>query len=337
MGKSTIKLLFGASGIYISFLTWALVQEPLNTRIWPNSGKKFQAPVVIAIVQAIVAMVMGLGYISWKKSSYGPWSFIRDHKKELTMISFTQSTSGPLAICSLKHVDYLTYMLAKSCKMIPVLLVHLILYRTSIPRSKMLVAILVSSGVGVFTLGGSKVKSTKSDPSPSITGFGLLSMSLFLDGTTNASQDEMLRINREEVKKAKGKAITGAHLMFALNLFMIIWNLAYLGLIDNSQLLNAKNLLTSDPEIMRYLLVYALCGAMGQCFIFYTLEEYGSLVLVMITVTRKMISMLLSIIVFGKKVNGTQWLGILIVFGGISWEAICKRNKSPIQPKNKSE
>lgn len=327
MDKSASKLLFCAGGIYASFLTWALVQEPLNTRVWPNSGSKFQAPAVIAVIQALVAMLIGAAYMRWKGSSYKPCAFILDYKKELALISFTQSASTPLATLSLRYVDYLTYMLAKSCKLIPVLSVHLMLYRTPISRTKKLVALFVSAGVAIFTMGGSKGKSSQNDTPLSIPGFGLLAFSLFLDGMTNATQDEMLRKNRERQKTEKSKAITGSHLMFALNLFIVAYNLFYLGFIDRSQLVKAKSLLTSDVEIFRYLFTYAFCGAIGQCFIFFTLEEYGSLVLVLITVTRKMMSMLLSIVVFGKHVNAIQWLGILTVFGGITWEALTKRSK----------
>ena len=79
-------------------------------------------------------------------------------------------------------------------------------------------------------------------------------------------------------------------------------------------------------------LTYAACGALGQICIFFTLQRYGSLVLVMVTVTRKMFSMILSILVYGHHVTGTQWLGILIVFGGITSEALLKR-KAVTKPK----
>lgn len=38
--------------------------------------------------------------------------------------------------------------------------------------------------------------------------------------------------------------------------------------------------------------MYALTGALGQLFIFETLEAFGSLTLVMITVTRKLFTMI---------------------------------------------
>ncbi|CCK69829.1 UDP-galactose transporter HUT1 KNAG_0D00770 [Huiozyma naganishii CBS 8797] len=342
-----VKLFICVAGIYLSFLTWALVQEPLATKVWPHSQRQFQFPNVVAVAQALCAMVIGLLYLQQTQQQqkrgngggYRPWQLIKDHTTQLLLISFTQSASTPLATYSLGHVDYLTYMLAKSCKMIPVLLIHLLYYRTPISSDKKVVALLVTVGVTVFTLGGGthkKKKSSDADSYSGVMGFVLLGVSLFLDGLTNATQDTMLRTNAERNKvdekndpenKNGSKTITAAHLMFALNLFIVLWNIPYLAVFHRSQVEGSLEVLEGDPQVLIYLLAYAVCGAVGQCFIFYTLEQYGSLVLIMITVTRKMMSMLLSIAVFGKTVDKVQWVGIFIVFGGILWEAMNKRRK----------
>ena len=345
------------------------MQEPLTTKVWPNSGEQFKYPNVIAILQASVATLVGYLYLKWKRTPYHPWDLIRDHKRQLLMISLTQSTSSPLATHALQQVDYLTYMLAKSCKMIPVLLVHLLLYRTPVTTQKKIVAVLVSVGVTIFSLNGhvhghshshshnhnhNYVNTTRFTSLPkglsSFYGFGMLIASLFFDGLTNATQDKMLKSvnksketpeastvkssNREDSRtrdKRMAPDVTGAHLMFALNMFMVLWNLLYLNIADKLQLSNALRAVSQDPEICWYLILYSLCGAVGQCFIFHTLESYGSLVLITITVTRKMMSMVLSIVVYGKSVTAGQWAGILIVFSGITWEALEKRRASTLK------
>lgn len=329
--SSFVKLLFAILGIYASFLTWGLVQEPLTTKKWPQSQEAFRQPCVIALVQSLAAAVVGLLYLTWRRSSYSAVDFLREHYKHLALISITQSSSAPLATVSLQYVDYLTYMLAKSCKLIPLLVVHLLFYKTPISTNKKIVALLVTSGVVLFTLGGrSSNAARETTSSPSFYGFGLLFTSLFLDGLTNATQDRLLKRGTP----TKNKKITGAHLMFALNLAIVLWNFLYITLVDPIQLENAKRLISLDPQIAYYLGTYALCGALGQCFIFYTLEQYGSLVLVMVTVTRKMVSMILSIVVFGHSVSLVQWLGIATVFGGILWEANLKKRQAKTKPKH---
>lgn len=70
-----------------------------------------------------------------------------------------------------------------------------------------------------------------------------------------------------------------------------------------------------------------MCGAIGQVFIFYTLSTFSSLLLVTITVTRKMLTMILSVVWFGHKLGGKQWLGVSLVFGGIGAEGIIQRQE----------
>ena len=59
-----------------------------------------------------------------------------------------------------------------------------------------------------------------------------------------------------------------------------------------------------------------------------TLSVFGSLLLVTVTVTRKMLTMIISVLWFGHSLTGMQWLGVGLVFGGIGIEAeLNKREK----------
>lgn len=59
-----------------------------------------------------------------------------------------------------------------------------------------------------------------------------------------------------------------------------------------------------------------------------TLSTFGSLLLVTVTVTRKMLTMILSVVWFGHSLSSMQWLGVGLVFGGIGIEAeLSKREK----------
>ena len=59
-----------------------------------------------------------------------------------------------------------------------------------------------------------------------------------------------------------------------------------------------------------------------------TLSLFGSLLLVTVTVTRKMLTMIISVLWFGHSLTGMQWLGVGLVFGGIGIEAeLGKREK----------
>jgi UDP-galactose transporter B1 len=83
--------------------------------------------------------------------------------------------------------------------------------------------------------------------------------------------------------------------------------------------------LFTHPTAISPLIAYAILGGLGQLFIFETIQHFGSLTLVMVTVTRKLFTMLLSVFVFKHVLGWGQWLGIGVVFAGIGVEAGMKR------------
>ena len=82
----------------------------------------------------------------------------------------------------------------------------------------------------------------------------------------------------------------------------------------NDEFWRALDFCTTHPAVIRDIALFGLCGAIGQCFIFYSLERYGSLRLVTVTVTRKLFTMLLSVIWFKHELTAGQWAGVALVF-----------------------
>ena len=82
---------------------------------------------------------------------------------------------------------------------------------------------------------------------------------------------------------------------------------------------------------------FAFCGAIGQLFIFATLEKFSSLLLVTVTVTRKMLTMILSVVWYGKSLTQGQWMGVALVFSGIGAEGLIARSEKKAKEKNKSQ
>jgi len=108
-----------------------------------------------------------------------------------------------------------------------------------------------------------------------------------------------------------------------------------------SELWGALTFIQNHPSIIVPLAQFALTGALGQLFIFETLQHFGSLTLVTITLTRKLFTMVLSVIVYNHTLTMGQWLGAAVVFAGISVEAFVKRKdvhaKRVIQEKEKAK
>jgi solute carrier family 35 (UDP-galactose transporter), member B1 len=247
-------------------------------------------------------------------------------------------------------------VLAKSCKLVPVMLMNVVLYRRAFARHKYVVVTLVTVGITMFMgFGGegagkhSAKGQGNSTLRHSIIGITYLLINLILDGATNSTQDEIF---------ARYK-VSGQQMMLWINLLctlltslILILPLPHIPVLHPSQggeteLKNALEFLRTHPSIIYPLAQFALTGALGQLFIFETLQHFGSLTLVYvlstvafslfsltddirtITLTRKLFTMLLSVAVYNHKLTPGQWAGAGVVFAGISVEAWVKRQGEP--------
>lgn len=172
-------------------------------------------------------------------------------------------------------------------------------------------------------------------------------LSLFVDGLTNSTQDQIFTLYPD---------YAGQQMMFHMSLLaqLILLPLMLLPLpsslpsllhhlpiplathllpsvasapitLSPPAFLTSTSFLFSHPTAVPPLLAYALLGGLGQLFIFETIQHFGSLTLTMVTVTRKLFTMLLSVLVFEHKLTPGQWTGVAIVFAGIGVEAGVKR------------
>ncbi|PWN24362.1 UAA-domain-containing protein [Jaminaea rosea] len=255
------------------------------------------------------------------------------------LISFLQSTSSQLGLHSLSHgISYPTLTLAKSCKLVPVLLMNLLLYRRHFPRYKYLVVGMVTAGISAFMLGGQAKKSSSNKggaAGDSLIGVALLVLNLVLDGATNSTQDEVFHrwtVSGPQmmlVMNTLSSLLLGASLVLPLPAILGgTHDSSASGTVSGSELNAALSFISRHPSVLRDILSYAMAGALGQVAIFETLQRFGSLTLVSITVTRKLFTMLLSLIVYSHRLTAMQWGGVGVVFVGLGVEAREKRREA---------
>ncbi|KAI5294551.1 UDP-galactose transporter [Ascosphaera acerosa] len=348
-----------------SSLSWGVLQEAITTTAYAPSGERWSFPVVLNTVQSTCAALTGLVYLllTAPRSASGGARMARPFPSRailapLCLVAVTSSLASPFGYASLAHIDYLTFVLAKSCKLLPVMLLHLTVFRKRYPLYKYAVIALVTLGVATFTLhhpsaaakaraGGASAGAAL--PSSSTWGLFLLAVNLLLDGLTNTTQDHIFssphlygRFTGPQMMVAVNTLstlLTATHLLVSPALVRHCHLLSSLcplsaiaaGASDSSdradELSAALAFLSRNPAAARHVLAFAVCGAVGQLFIFYTLAHYSSLVLVTVTVTRKMLTMVLSVVWFGHRLTPGQWLGVGLVFGGIGAEAVVQRRE----------
>lgn len=237
-------------------------------------------------------------------------------------------------------------ILGKSCKLVPVMLMNILLYRRRFAVHKYLVVGFVTTGISMFMLfadHGSKAQ--KGAQQSSLFGLLLLLINLLIDGATNSTQDEIF----------SRYTITGSQLMFIMNVLATLLTLGALVVpvptqvalllgsapASGNEFSAALEFIKTYPSVLKDILLFSGAGAIGQLFIFETLSHFGSLTLVTITVTRKLFTMLLSVVVFNHQLTFGQWSGVGIVFAGIGLEALVKmghgKAKAVVNEKDKAK
>ncbi|KAI1168095.1 solute carrier family 35 member B1 [Nemania serpens] len=339
------QLVIAVAGIYGSFLTWAYLQEKLTTTPHgpPGQTEVFKYPVFLNTIQSLFAATTGAMYLWFstpKGASVPPIIPSSRILMPLLLVALTSSLASPFGYASLAHIDYITFLLAKSCKLLPVMFLHITVFRKRYPLYKYMVVAAVTAGVAVFTLhSGKKSKGHGSAATErnSVWGLLLLGINLLFDGLTNSTQDYIF---------GAFQPYTGPQMMCANNLMSMAVMATYLVLSpwlvhtgigewlgmdivgSAGELEDALAFMARNPGVWSDILGFAACGAIGQVFIFYTLSTFSSVLLVTVTVTRKMFTMMLSVVAFGHRLTQMQVLGVGLVFGGIGTEAaIARREK----------
>ncbi|KAH6571962.1 hypothetical protein BASA50_006748 [Batrachochytrium salamandrivorans] len=358
--KRYLELAACVAGIYVCFLTWGVTQERVSTTAYDN-GKRFRHFVFLNLCQALIAAGVGFIYMTLRGQRLS--ALTGPLLSSYTFLAFISSIASPFGYAALKHIDYPTLVLGKSCKLIPVMLMNFLIYGRTFSMQKYLVVFLITLGVSCFMMlqPVDATKPSKGAVPSSVIGISLLSINLLLDGAMNSIQDRIFSrfkvsgISMMVYVNLVSFALMGGYLLVAPYTNEIAEALVHMGspvmsllsleslqhlpvvktVMEGALLLNphtnelweAIAFCRQHPAVLSDIVLFGFAGALGQCFVYHTLENFGAIVLVTATVTRKMFSILISIRTFNHIVSPSQWAAVALVFFGICLEAFGKGGK----------
>jgi len=242
--------------------------------------------------------------------------------------------ASPFGYASLKYIDYVAMNLGKSCKLLPLVIISIFFRGKKIDTAKLVSLLLITAGVTGFMLfDGKKAKKSHGIPNPtddsgsawfnSMYGLFLLLINLALDGAMNTFQDEIFSQYK----------ITSFQMMFHMNWISVVLMMFYLLSPLTTELWRTLDGLVLYPRLFADVCLFGFCGALGQAFVFYTIEKFGAISLVTVTVTRKLFTILLSVAYFGHALTIMQWVSVAVVFAALLLETFHKHKKR-IVPKS---
>ncbi|CAF0912571.1 unnamed protein product [Adineta steineri] len=133
-------------------------------------------------------------------------------------------------------------------------------------------------------------------------------VSLAFDGLTGGIQDRIRNSHR----------VQAYHMMYSMNIWSCLW--ASIGVIATGEIYGLFNFITLYPHVLGQMFLLGLTGAIGQNFIFLTIEWFGPLTCSIFTTTRKFFTILCSVIIFGNPITNQQIFGTALVFCGLFLE-----------------
>jgi UDP-galactose transporter B1 len=302
-----MKLLIGAGGIYGAFLYYGSLQEDVF-RYTSAGGQSFKQAWFLQVLEALANVIVG--FVGMQVSGatkgiplrmFGISGAAQVTAKACTSLALANGLSFPVAT------------LAKSGKMAPVMAGSLLLGGASYDLREYLQVAAIIGGTAVVSMG-----KKKGGGSSSLMGVVYIVLSLLLDGVTAGFQK---RLKTETAKV--GVKPKPYDFMFWTNLFMCLTAAVIAGALG--EMPTGFAFCIENPEIFTKIVKFAICSAVGQSFVFYTIANFDPLVLSTVTTTRKVFSVLLSIFLKGHSLSLMGWSGIGLASAGILSEL---QNKS---------
>uniref|UniRef100_U5ETI1 Adenosine 3'-phospho 5'-phosphosulfate transporter 1 n=1 Tax=Corethrella appendiculata TaxID=1370023 RepID=U5ETI1_9DIPT len=296
-------------GLMGSYLTWGVLQEKIMTQTYINSANqktKFKDSQFLVFTNRILGFLITAIYLSAKNQLF--------HKTPLykySFASFSNIMSAWFQYEALKFVNFPTQVLAKSCKIIPVMIMGKIISRTKYEFYEYVTAVLISIGM-VFFLTGSMDES-KSTAITTLTGVLLLVLYMVFDSFTSNWQSELF----------KKYSMSSIQMMCGVNLFSSLFTATSLTI--QGGFYASIQFALDHPKFIIDCVILSISSAVGQLFIFYTIAKFGAVVFTIIMTVRQAIAILISCLIYHHSISSLGIIGVIIVFLAIFLRVYCNQ------------
>lgn len=196
---------------------------------------------------------------------------------------------------SLTYVNYPTRILAKSSKVIPVMIVGMIVQGRYYTRLEYLSAFVLAAGITLFTMGDA-FDSPKFDP----RGLVLISIGVFADAVT---------ANFEEARLFRLHHCSQAEVMFYASGFSALST--YATMMVSNEFFPAIAHARDHVEVISWTAMSASLGYSSVVFVLLLIKRFGATNAEIVKSCRKVFSIIISFVAFNKTV------GYLHVIGGL--------------------
>jgi len=263
--------------------------------------------------------VIGFCFISsleWSISNGEVWTHIAPFENHF-YVAATMTMARGLTNISLQYLNYPTQVIFKSMKLITVMLGSVCLLKKTFTKWDYISASLLVASAVFFSLGDK-------DVSPRFTSFGvsIVLLSLVFDSLHANFQESLMKIHQ------------ASHLetLFWTNFFSVCCILVIL--IVKQEFSSAIRFLADYPLLYLLMILRAFTLYMGTSFYLLTVREFGAYIATTVTTTRKILTVVISFILFPKPFSEKYLIGFITFAGGLYCGNFEKKVERPSSPKN---
>lgn len=305
--RETLELATCAALIYGCFIGYGYLHEVIYKRSYGPDNEKFTFSLFLVFCQSIGNILFASLLLLVMKQ---PPQLVP--QLDYAKISFSYIGAMYCSNLALNFMSYPATSLAKSCKLIPVMIMSVLLLGKRYTIREYAQVLAITAGIALF-MGAEEKKAD--GQATSFIGLGLCLLSLILDGFTGPTQE---RVNKEYKPSM-------AQMQFFLNL----WSIAIVTvlLLVTGEFYSGLKFTLTHSSIIPEIALFSVLSAIGQAAILMTVLRFNSLILVTITTTRKLFTILFSVFMHGHPINATQWSGVALVFVGLMGEIVEKAQK----------
>lgn len=278
------KFVFIVGGIYSSFSWMAISQE----KYFNGGGIPF--PFIQTLVVYILAICMAapIKYMIFKD-----YTTVIPAKNSI-VIGVAVVMSQALSLYGFSRVSFFIGNMIKSSKTLATLVYRLVTldfaYIQQLKMTTKISVVLITIGIIAFNL----AKPSKKDKETDVLGFACLFVALFIDAFYTNKQTDVIKNFKPTIMDLQISLSAGSVLGSCI------------GLLGKSEFKEATAYFMSNPEAFQLFLTTCITVTVGQFFIYACIHEYGGLRLTMITGSRKILTVVLSMIIFNHEMNNIQ-------------------------------
>jgi len=289
-------------GIVVMLGVYGFIQEKVMSV--PYDGELFKVSIALVLMNRLYAIAFAGGMIKLNGEDIASkcplWKYFA--------ISISNVAATTCQYEALKWVSFPVQMLGKSFKMMPVMLWGIIISQKQYGMKDWMIALAVTGGVTEFLMTG-EISSSNSDQSSSVYGLLLLLGFLAFDGFTSTFQEKLF----------KEHSTTKFNQMFYINLFSAITSALSLFVFGGFS--EAIAFCIAHPRIIVDASFLSAGAVGGQFFIYSMVKEFGALAFAACMNVRQVVSIILSYIMYTKPITFLQIIGLVMVFGALSYKS----------------